>query len=139
MPVNNSGAKKRPPGHKAYIETYCKHLWVFSSSYKNSVNRELMWEENINCHMEELVLFSIFYPQPCLPVLLEVSEMSMGNRERNYEGHMPSLSGFQQPRVDTPSNIPGHLCGLKPIIQVPFLPADSTTNQLKAEPSFSYV
>ena len=74
MPVNTSGAEKRPPGHEAHIETYCKYLWVFSSSCKSSANRELTWKGHINRHMEELLLPSIFYPQPCLPVLSEVSE-----------------------------------------------------------------
>lgn len=73
------------PGTK-HIETDCKCLWAFSSSCKSSVNRELTWKEHINCHMKELLLPSIFYPQPCLPVLSEVSERiwdvhkGLGNR-----------------------------------------------------------
>lgn len=64
------------------------------SSHKSSVNREWMWKEHFNRHMEELLLPSIFYPQPCLPVLSEVSEhmwdvhTGLGNRaEELWRAH----------------------------------------------------
>lgn len=147
MPVKTSGAEKRPPGRKADIETYCKCLWAFSSPCKSSVNREITWKKNIKHHMQELLLPSILYPQPHLPVLTEVSERiwdvhtGLGNRTEELWRARALLNWLLSAqggylRWMLLKWLWASLWATKTIWAL-FLPADRTPNQLKAEPSFS--